>query len=177
MIDSFATLGLSRTFDVSALAVENAYFEAQRRWHPDRFVALPQEERMAAAQASAAANDAYRILLDPFARAQHLLALNGVHVATDRDTVAPSQALLQEMLERREHLAQVMDVTVLNVLAVQIRDDISACVQSIADAFAGNDLNAAAHATLRLKYLTALEQEIVHHPAWSLSSPDLSLML
>lgn len=172
MTDPFATLGLPRTYALSPLAVEEAYFAAQRRFHPDRLVGKPAEERMAAAQASADANDAYRTLLDPLERARALLALSGIRVAGEGDTVAPSQELLAEILERREHLAETVDPSVLSVLQVQAEGDVRHTEERLAEAFDQSDLNAAAHHALRLKYLYALREEIGRHPAWHMAPPE-----
>ncbi|MDX2113738.1 MAG: Fe-S protein assembly co-chaperone HscB [Alphaproteobacteria bacterium] len=98
----FSILELPAIFSLDPAALESAYFAAQRQFHPDRYAAKPEPERLKAAQASADANKAYRVLKDPLSRAQHLLELEGVVVGTDHDSIKPSQALLMEVMELRE---------------------------------------------------------------------------
>ena len=69
-MDHFARLGLPAALDLEPASLDKAYFALQRRWHPDRFVAKPAEERARASTEAAALNEAYRTLKDPLSRAK-----------------------------------------------------------------------------------------------------------
>jgi molecular chaperone HscB len=107
--DHFAVLGVVRRYDLDATALEARYKELSRKLHPDRFAKADPRARRAALQRTVALNEAWRALKDPLARAEYLLELGGVKIATDdggarSGGVAASPALLMEMLELREEL-------------------------------------------------------------------------
>lgn len=105
--DHFARLGLVRGFAIDRDALERAYLDHASRAHPDRVIAASSEVRRAAMEDSSAINVAYRVLRDPVARAEYLVALAGIDLdSNDRRTGAPhpDQAFLIEMIERRDQL-------------------------------------------------------------------------
>ncbi len=148
-MNCFSILGLDASFLIDLNQLESAYFAAQRQFHPDRFIGKSEAERLKAAQASADANKAYRILKDPLTRAQHLLALQGVIVGMDHDSVKPSQALLMEVMELREIPP---DAKTLDKLR-------EASITRIALYFGGKDWPAMAEETLRFGYLMKAKGE------------------
>lgn len=74
----FARLGVAATFAQDPKALEAAWLQRSRQVHPDRFVKNADAERRASAEQSAAVNDAWRTLRDPFSRAVWLLKSVGV---------------------------------------------------------------------------------------------------
>ncbi len=74
----FARLGLPLRYGHPLAAIEQAWLQRSRQVHPDRFVKKADAERRAAAEQSAAVNDAWRTLRDPFSRAVWLLHDRGV---------------------------------------------------------------------------------------------------
>ena len=150
----FELLGLPPTFLLEPAFLESVYFAAQRQFHPDRFIGKPEAERLKAAQASADANKACRILKDPLTRAQHLLALQGVIVGTDHDSVKPSQALLMEVMELRE---TPPDAKTLDKLR-------EASITRIAERFEAADWVGMAQETLRLGYLMKAHHATTANP-------------
>jgi molecular chaperone HscB len=101
--DAFAQLGLAPRFDVDPADLERAFFEKSRELHPDRFSSAPVAERVAALARARALNDAYRLLRREGARAEYLLAREGV-VIGDNERLDP--ALVMGLLEEREQLAE-----------------------------------------------------------------------
>src|SRR3954447_1708563 len=91
----FELLGVPARFRVDQDAVERAYRALQAEVHPDRHARGDDADQRLAMQASARVNEAYRALKSPVLRAQHILALNGIDAADERDT-----ALDLEFLER-----------------------------------------------------------------------------
>lgn len=75
----FARLGLpAPRFSIEARALETAWLQRSRAVHPDRFSSKTPPERRAAAEQTAALNDAWRALREPFDRAGVLLKLAAV---------------------------------------------------------------------------------------------------
>ena len=99
----FSIFNIEPIFEIELSKLESEYFKAQRQYHPDRFVGKPAEEKMAALQKSMDINKAYEVLKDPLKRAQHLLALQGITVGTEKDSVKPVNELLMEVMELREN--------------------------------------------------------------------------
>lgn len=102
MQDHFERLGLPRRFSVDAGALERAYLAHSRAVHPDFHAAGSDAELAASLEASAAANEAYNALRDPFARAEYLLTLEGGPSAAEHRQMPP--AFLAEMMEARERI-------------------------------------------------------------------------
>ncbi len=102
MTDAFRRLGLPRRFVLDAGELERAYLAHSRAVHPDYHLAGASADLGASLELSAAVNEAYNTLRDPFARAEHLLALEGGPSAAEQKQVPP--AFLAEMLDLREQL-------------------------------------------------------------------------
>jgi molecular chaperone HscB len=101
-MDHFTRLGLPRRFVVDAAALERAYLATSRAVHPDFHAAGPAGELAASLELSAAVNEAYNTLRDPFARANYLLDLYGGPSAQQEKAVEPS--FLAEMMDYRERV-------------------------------------------------------------------------
>ncbi len=100
--DAFGLLGLTPKFDVDADTLEKAFFERSKELHADRFATAPVAERVVALSRSRALNDAYQLLKKPAARAEYLLAREGLTIG-DNERIDP--ALVMDLLEEREELA------------------------------------------------------------------------
>lgn len=144
----FAILSLEPSFDLAPAALESAYFAAQRQYHPDRSAGKSAEEKLRAAQKSSDVNEAYNTLKQPLTRAQHLLALAGVTVLDEANSTKPDKALLMEIMELQEAIAEGKNPDI-HVLIVK-------CEQDLSEAFAQHDLERAKISTLRLSYLQKL---------------------
>ncbi|MCI0702674.1 MAG: Fe-S protein assembly co-chaperone HscB [Planctomycetia bacterium] len=102
MTDHFHRLGLPRRFALDADELERVYLARSRAIHPDYHVAGSAADLSASLELSAAVNEAYNTLRDPFARAEHLLALEGGPTASEHKQIP--QAFLAEMLDAREQI-------------------------------------------------------------------------
>src|SRR5690242_2478804 len=96
----FERLGLPRRFRLDVTALERSYLAHSRLVHPDHAGDTPE-----ALQASAALNEAYATLRDPFRRAEYLLRLEGGPSAADVKQM-PAE-FLEEMLELRMRIEEV----------------------------------------------------------------------
>ncbi|QJX00058.1 Fe-S protein assembly co-chaperone HscB [Frigoriglobus tundricola] len=104
MHDHFHRLGFPRRFVLDAGELERAYLTHSRAVHPDYHLAGSSADLDASLELSAAVNEAYNTLRDPFTRAEHLLALVGGPSAAEHKQMPP--AFLAEMLEAREEIEQ-----------------------------------------------------------------------
>lgn len=116
----FARLGLPLSVRVTDAEVESAWLARSRQAHPDRFASRPPAERRAAAEQTAALNDARRALRTAFDRAAWLVRHAGV--------VEPKlpQARLVWFMEAREEAespagrVRVVDDAVARFAAVDV---------------------------------------------------------
>lgn len=102
--DHFERLGLPRRFRLDASELERAYLARSRAIHPDFHLAGSDAELSASMELSAALNESYTTLGDPFARADYLLTLQGGPTASEHKQLPPN--FLAEMLEAREEVEQ-----------------------------------------------------------------------
>lgn len=131
MNDPFATLGIDPAFTIDLPAVEQRHRDLSRALHPDKFTGAPAAERRLALNRAIEVNEAWRAVRDPIKRAEALMRRGGVPVG-ELEEPKPSPALLMEMMESREALAE----------AVQAKD--LAAVKKL-----GDDMQARRDATLR----------------------------
>ena len=113
--DLFSILNLRQTYDVDATALNKAFKAAQRIIHPDRY-ALSGRERDAvnASAASALLNKASTVLRDPVARAMYML--ERTEEGVDEENLVASPALLMDVLEKQEAVAEAEEVGVLHAM-------------------------------------------------------------
>jgi len=102
MSDHFQRLGLPRRFSIDEAALERAYLSLSREIHPDFHLTGSDAELSASLELSAALNEAYNTLRDPFSRADYLLNLEGGPAASEHKQLP--QNFLAEMLEAREEV-------------------------------------------------------------------------
>jgi len=158
--DHFARLGLARGYDVDIAELDRRYFALQRQLHPDRFVAKTGRERAIAQSQAASLNDAYETLRDPLSRAVYLLRLDGILVEREDGATISDPELLMEAMEMREALAEAGDAAAVGAVAERMEHERRATLERIATAFRAGDKDAAHKATLRLKYLVRLDDDI-----------------
>ena len=106
MQNHFEIFGLTASYEIDKTQLQSAYVKLQQHSHPDRQVGKTDIERQQAALASAAANDALRVLNDDYLRAVHLLALQGILVQGDNANTKPDGMLLMQVMEWNEELEE-----------------------------------------------------------------------
>jgi molecular chaperone HscB len=163
-LDHFARLGLERRWAIDRNALEDGYLARSRVAHPDRFATADSATRRNAVESSSALNQAYRTLRDGVARAEYLVKLGGIDLdSSDPQTGAPhpEQALLIEMIDRRERLAELREVP---GKAAALREEVEGEIDEIFDravaALDADDVRAAAAALVHRRYLARFLDEI-----------------
>jgi molecular chaperone HscB len=114
---------------------------------------------MTALQYSMDINQAYKILKNPLKRAQHLLQLQGIIVGSDADSVKPSNDLLMEIMELREHLDEERDTEKYIKLVDQLNNLHKNSLLDILKYYANKDWQKMAQEVLRLGYLLKMLDE------------------
>lgn len=99
--DLFAVLGLPRRLEIAPEELEARFHERSRLLHPDRFARATPQERRLSLERTTRLNQAYRTLRDPWARAEHLLAL----LEPGAPAAGVDPEFLEEQLAAREALA------------------------------------------------------------------------
>jgi molecular chaperone HscB len=109
--DYFSFFGLPRQLTVDAQDLERRFRELSRKFHPDYFYNATPAERLASLERSSYLNDGYRVLRDPIARIEHLLALEGLQSAKSNEANAKvPPALLEEVFALNEELDEIREL-------------------------------------------------------------------
>jgi molecular chaperone HscB len=148
----FSLLNLSPSMAVEASVLRDAYFDAQRRFHPDK--ASTPEQRLQFLQHSADINAAYRTLKEPDSRLFYLLKLHGVDVLAEGSVAPPTPScILMECMDWQEQWLEAQTPEAkAQVRSALARAKDSARLAAIAALESGN-VSEAASSALRLRYL------------------------
>lgn len=161
--DYFGLFGLPPSFNVDTATLERTYRDLQSAVHPDRYAHTPETERRLSMQWATRVNEAYRTLKDPLARAQYLLAINGVDLGEESNTAMPARFLMEQM-EWREAVAEARaaeDVGELEKLLARLRGQSNEVIREVARAIdESKDFIAAADAVRRLMFVHKLQRDI-----------------
>lgn len=158
----FELFGLPMEFAVDASRLERGYRDLQSRVHPDRFAASSEAERRVAMQWATRANEAYRTLRDPLARARYLLQLKGFDTEEESNTSMPPDFLMQQM-EWREAAAEAKaerDARGLERLRGELDEARGAMLDQLERALDTGQYDAGASLVRKLRFLEKLEEEI-----------------
>jgi molecular chaperone HscB len=102
-LDHFKVFGLPPAYDVDEEALRRKFLAISRSVHPDYFGGASDAMRTMSLRLSSEVNQAYRVLKDPFLRAEYLLEMAGGKSSAEDKTVPPSLLnevfLLQEEIE------------------------------------------------------------------------------
>ncbi|HXS51719.1 MAG TPA: Fe-S protein assembly co-chaperone HscB [Usitatibacter sp.] len=158
----FELLGLPAAFALDGARLEQRYRELQSRVHPDRFAASSEAERRVAMQWATRANEAYRTLRDPLARARYLLSLKGYDTGEESNTAMPPDFLMQQM-EWREAAAEARaerDQEALARLRAQIATARGEMLERLARSLDAAHYDAGCSLVRKLRFLEKLDEEI-----------------
>jgi len=142
MNDPFQTLGVPARFDLDAEELAQRHRDLSRALHPDKFAGAGAQERRLSLSRAIEVNEAFRALKDPIKRAEALLRLGGVPVGETAEP-KPSQALLMDMMERREELGdarRAKDLGAVQRLAAVMKQQEGRVLDEIRKGFADADL-------------------------------------
>lgn len=150
MFDPFDILGLEKKYSLESKVLEKAYFDAQKKTHPDQFTQASPEEKQAAGQLSTVVNQAYVLLKDPLKRAEWFLKNAGI------EFLSHDPLFLAEIMEWREKLEGGIDIR-KDLLEVE-----KELFKYIEDALHIKNYEKARSSVYRLHYIQKLLKETFH---------------
>jgi len=104
--DYFRFMGLPRKLWIDMGELETRFHQLSWKLHPDNFVKATTGERELSLERASQLNDAYRVLRDPVARVEYLLAIEGMRKEGTTKQQAPPE-LLEEVFELNESLDEL----------------------------------------------------------------------
>ena len=107
MNNPFALFDLPVVFQVDSALLNERYLALQKSLHPDNFSAASAQEQRLAIQKSAEINDALRILKDPIARADSIIAIHTGEVENVEEKSSKDISFLMQQMEWRETLENI----------------------------------------------------------------------
>ena len=159
----FEIFGLPIQFDVSESELEEKYRTLQATYHPDRFSAAEESEKLLAVQQSSLLNQAFETLRTPLARAGYILQLQGLDIAHASQEELGMELLIQQM-ELRESLGD-LPVSEDSLVAIDgLKKDVSsrfaAARDVLANSIAAADWPRAKRGYHELQFLQKMLEEI-----------------
>jgi molecular chaperone HscB len=111
----FELFGLPRSYSLDSAELSRKYLAISRNIHPDKFATQDELMQSFALRMSAAVNQGYEVLRDPFQRAEYLLELSGGKSAAQDKRVPPE--LLNRVMILREEIEEAREADDAGTLA------------------------------------------------------------
>ena len=163
MNNPFALFDLPVAFQVDSALLNERYLALQKSLHPDNFSAASAQEQRLAIQKSAEINDALRILKDPIARADSIIALNTGEQENPEEKSNNDIDFLMQQMEWRETLENIenrKDTDELTAFAQEINQIRHAILSELSTALDAQQWDIARAITDKLRFIKKLQAEI-----------------
>ncbi|GAB5586625.1 molecular chaperone [Umbelopsis nana] len=146
-------------YDIDVRKLRISFLRKQQQVHPDSYAQKSSEEYQLAQNQSSYLNKAYNTLKEPLARAQYMLALNGVEISESESLEDPE--LLMEVMEIREQMEEAESEDDIEKLKVENNEKIHQTADQLTHAFKSNNLEEAKELTVQLQYWDNIRRAIV----------------
>ena len=163
MNNPFALFDLPVAFQVDSALLNERYLALQKSLHPDNFSAASAQEQRLAIQKSAEINDALRILKDPIARADSIIALNTGETENPEEKSNNDIDFLMQQMEWRETLENIENrqgTDELTAFAKEINQIRHAILSELSTALDAQQWDIARAITDKLRFIKKLQAEI-----------------
>lgn len=163
MNNPFALFDLPVVFQVDSALLNERYLALQKSLHPDNFSTASAQEQRLAMQKSAEINDALRILKDPIARADSIIALNTGETENPEEKSNNDIDFLMQQMEWRETLENIenrQDTDELTAFAQEINQLRHAILSELSTALNAQQWDIARAITDKLRFIKKLQTEI-----------------
>ncbi len=163
MNNPFALFDLPVAFQVDSALLNERYLALQKSLHPDNFSAASAQEQRLAIQKSAEINDALRILKDPIARADSIIAINTGEQENPEEKSNKDIGFLMQQMEWRETLENIenrQDTDELTAFAQEINQIRHAILSELSTALDAQQWDIARAITDKLRFIKKLQTEI-----------------
>ncbi|KAH0491366.1 hypothetical protein TgHK011_002801 [Trichoderma gracile] len=153
-------------FPIDTRALRREFLRLQARHHPDMQYHQHQHQHASpkakarAEATSALINEAYKTLSNPLLRAQYLLSLRGVDVATDETMQVDDPSLLALVLEAHEEISEAQREEDLAELMRTNDERIRESEEVLERAFRDDDVQAAKREAVRLRYWVNIKESL-----------------
>ncbi|MBD1576681.1 MULTISPECIES: co-chaperone HscB [Vibrio] len=162
-MNHFELFGLSNQFDLDKNQLSDKFRDLQRQFHPDKFASASERDRLMSVQKATEINDAYQTLKHPLNRAEYILALQGVDIRGEQQTMS-DPAFLMEQMELRETLEDISHSRDPDSALVDFDSKIQAMyqqqIEQLQQQLINQDWNVAADSVRKLKFVNKLRLEI-----------------
>lgn len=158
----FLLFHLPATLPVDIAQLNEQYQLLQRQYHPDNYAIASDSEKATAMQKSATINAAYKTLKDPFTAAQYRLALEGIDIDNESNTIF-DPLFLNEQFELREILDDIEQTNDIDALDTFYDEVISRKKQVYSDvllAIENSEWQDAKIILYKLRYFARLIEQI-----------------
>ena len=163
MNNPFALFDLPVAFQVDSALLNERYLALQKSLHPDNFSATSAQEQRLAIQKSAEINDALRILKDPIARADSIIAINTGETENPEEKSNKDIDFLMQQMEWRETLENIenrKDTDELTAFTQEIDQIRHAILSELSTALNEQQWDIARAITDKLRFIKKLQTEI-----------------
>ncbi|RJG47607.1 co-chaperone HscB [Motilimonas pumila] len=159
----FELFGLSQDYNLDTQSLAETYRELQKRFHPDKFANASERDKLLALQKASEINDAFHTLKAPLRRAEYLLALAGLDIRGEQQTLRDPGFLMQQM-EWREQLEEIAGSANPDDGIVELQQTLqaekTALQQTLQQCLAEQAFEQAANAVRKLKFVFKFEDEL-----------------
>lgn len=156
----FELLKLPQDYELDLKTLENKYLDAQRSFHPDKFINHSDAEKLQALQHTVEINKAYKVLKSDLLRAQYILSLNGIDVASEESNIKVNQQILIEAMEDRSALESSSEIAKIRNIHQNTQEKLAELISLFKMNLREKNLAEAANQTLRMIYKNKLLKDI-----------------
>lgn len=149
MQNYFKLFDLQEQYNIDLLLLDSKYFALLAKYHPDK--ASGTEEKYKFSTLSSVINNGYKILMDDFERAAHILELHEINIKNDSIAHKLPFDILEEILEMKEKLEYGNRNEKQAMLAARL-DKRKIIISELLNLFAIKDYKAAAIKSMMLRY-------------------------
>ncbi|MEI8632391.1 co-chaperone HscB [Vibrio sp. PP-XX7] len=159
----FELFGLPTQFELDGSLLSSQFRELQKRFHPDNFASSSERDRLMSVQKASEINDAYQTLKNDISRAEYLLALHGIEIRGEQQTMQDPEFLMEQMM-LREELEEIESHLHVQDALFDFETKVSNMYQqqlaNIKQAFARSVWEDASVIVRKLKFIAKLKYEI-----------------
>jgi molecular chaperone HscB len=149
-MDRFERLGIEKSYTVDLDNLEQKYFAAQSKYHPDKFSNSSEQEKLLTAQHATMVNEAYVTLKSCLKRAIYLLELAGINSLED---IKASDELLEQIWDYNRQFERIGEKAKIAAITAEVEEAKEKCKADLNKAFTENDIDKAAQLTMKLRFL------------------------
>jgi molecular chaperone HscB len=166
MLNYFTLFAMPICFDLDLKRLSTNYRALQKITHPDKFAGQSEQQQLIAMQKNSQVNDGFNVLKSPISRAEHLLALRGIELANETQTMQDTTFLMQQMQWREslEESSQLSDPqAAIDALIDQVNNEQNTINTEMRGLFEQNSDAAnqqAAEAVRKLKFIDKMHNEV-----------------